>query len=153
MRRGLPLLLALAALSGCSTGIPDFLGREGDQSGTFTLGDDAPEGAYDPVEVPLTAAVLERGLHGVIVRAESIAPSQGYYGAQLQPVGPAAGPDETGILALRLVALAPYTPQDIGPPQTRRLTAALFLQNVTLRDVKAIRVSGAGQSKTLPLPK
>ncbi len=153
MRRGLPLLLALAALGGCSNGIPSFLGREGEQTGTFTFGDDTPEGAYEPVDVPLTSALIERGLHGVIVRVESIAPTQGYYAAQLAPVQADIRADETGILTLRLTALAPTTPQDVGAPATRRLTAAFFLQNVTLRDVKAVRVVAGGQSQTLPLPK
>ena len=45
MRRGFIFLLALAALSACSSGVPGFLGREGN-SGTYTLGGDAPEGAF-----------------------------------------------------------------------------------------------------------
>lgn len=153
MRRGLPFLLALAALGGCSGGVPSFLGREGDSSGTYSFGDKAPEGAYDPVDVPLTTASVARGLHGVIVLAESVTPTQGYYAARLDPVDPDKRPDQTGVLAFRLLALKPTTPQEIGPERTRVLTAAAFLQNVTLRDVKAIRVTGGGKSQTLPVPK
>lgn len=152
MRRGFILLLALAALSACSAGVPGFLGRDG-QSGTYTMGDDAPEGAYDPIEVPLTSAVAERGLHGVIIRAESVTPTQGYFGAQIVPLNPDTHPDENGILALRLTAIAPTTPQATGPARTRTLDAALFIQNVTLRDVKAFRVMGSPNSLTLPLPR
>jgi hypothetical protein len=153
MRRGLIFLLALAALPACSAGVPGFLGRDGGQTGTFSLDGDAPEGAYDPVEVPLTSAVAERGLHGVIIRAESVTPTQGYFGAQIVPLNPDTHPDENGILALRMTAIAPTTPQATGPERTRTLSAALFIQNVTLRDVKAVRVTGRPNSLTLPLPK
>lgn len=134
--------------------MPSFLGREGDgDDNTFTLGGDAPEDAYVPVEVPLTSAVAERALHGVIVRAESVTPTQGYFGALLAPVDPASRADENGILAMRLTAIPPATPQATGPARTRTLTAALFVQNVTLRDVKAFRVMGAPNSLTIPVPR
>lgn len=152
MRRGPVLLLALAALSGCSFEMPSFLGREGSQSGTYSFGDDAPEGAYDPVAVPVSSAVAERALHGVILRADSIAPTQGYYAAALE-TGADLEPDASGTLTVRLTALAPTTPQATGAPRTRTLTAALFVQNVALRDVRAFRVVGAPNTVTVPLPR
>ena len=153
MRRGLIFLLALAALSGCSQELPSFLGREGGGSGSYSLSDDLPEGALDPIAVPLTSAVAERALHGVIINAESVTPTQGYFGAQLVPVDPSSRADDNGILALRMMAIAPTTPQAVGPARTRTLTAALFIQNVTLRDVKAFRVTGNPNSLTLPVPR
>lgn len=153
MRRGPICLLALAALSGCSFEMPSFLGREGSQTGTYTLGDDAPEGAYDPVAVPVSSAVAERALHGVILRAESITPTQGYYAAALDVGEAGPEPDASGTLTVRFTALPPTTPQATGAPQTRRLTAALFVQNVTLRDVRAFRVVGSPNSVTVPLPR
>ncbi|TPE51370.1 hypothetical protein [Amaricoccus solimangrovi] len=152
MRRGPVCLLALAALSGCSYEMPSFLGREGDQSGTYTLGGDAAE-APDPVEMPVTSAVAERGLHGVILRAESVAPTQGYYGALLAPVDPESRADANGIVTVKFTALPPATPGATGPARTRMLDAALFVQNVTLRGVKAFRVVGSPNSITVPVPK
>jgi hypothetical protein len=145
--------VAIAALSGCSKEMPSFLGRDGGGTGSYSLGDDTPEGAFDPIDVPLTSAVAERALHGVIINAESVTPTQGYFGAQLVPVDPNSRADENGILALRMTAIAPTTPQATGPERTRTLTAALFIQNVTLRDVKAFRVTGNPNSLTLPVPK
>ena len=62
--------------------------------------------APDPVPVPMRSATAERALHGVIVRVEGEAPTQGYYGAELRPLGDGA-PDAAGVVSFRFVAMPP----------------------------------------------
>jgi hypothetical protein len=144
--RNRSLLVAGVLLAGCSMEVPPFLGREGSGAGTYSL-DEEP--LPEPVPVPLRRAEAERGLHGVIVRAEGIAPTQGYWGAELRP---AAGPDAAGVLGFQLVAVPPPAPEAVGPERTRVLTAGVFLPNLALEDLSAVRVAGAAGVRTLPLP-
>ena len=132
MRARFIILASLAALAGCTVELPGFLGREGSGTGSYQLNDDEP--APDPVAVPLRTAEAERALYGVIVRAQGVAPTQGYYGAQLAPT--AAGPDAAGILGFELIAIPPSLPEAVGPERTRLLDAAVFLPNLALRDLR-----------------
>jgi hypothetical protein len=141
------ILACLAALAGCTMELPGFLGREGNASGTYRLDDDEP--LPDPVPLPLRMAEAERALHGVIVRVEGVAPTQGFHSAALLPQGD--GPDAAGILGLRLVAIPPGTPEAVGAERTRVLTAAFFLPNLALRDLRGVRVAGGANVRTLPL--
>ncbi len=147
MRDRLLILAGLALLAGCSMELPGFLGREESGSGSYQLNDDEP--APDPVPLPLRSAEAERALHGVILRVQGVAPTQGFYAAQLLPA--AAGPDAAGIVGFELVAIPPSGPEAVGPERTRVLDAAVFLPNLALRDLRGVRVAGAGNVRTLPL--
>jgi hypothetical protein len=85
----------------------------------------------------------------VIVRVEGVAPTQGYYGAELLPVS--ATPDAAGILGFELVAVPPDVAERVGPERTRLLTAAVFVPNLALEDLRGFRVAGSGGARTLPL--
>jgi hypothetical protein len=140
------LMLAGVALAGCTMEVPSFLGREGGGAGEYSF-DETPE--PDPVAVPLRRAEAERGLYGVIVRAEGVAPTQGYYAARLRP---ASRPDAAGVLGFEFVAVPPLAPEAVGPERTRVLTAAVFLPTRALDELSAVRVAGIGGVRTLPLP-
>ena len=102
----------------------------------------------DPVLVPLRSAQVERALRGVILRVEGVAQTQGFYSAALVP---APGPDAAGVLGFQLMALPPDVPEAVGPERTRLLTAAVFLPNLALEDLRGLRVAGRGTVRTLPL--
>jgi hypothetical protein len=146
MRNGL-LLLAGIALAGCSMEIPSFVGREGGGEGFYNVRGAPPP---EPVPVPLRQATLERALHGVIIRVDGEAPTQGYYSAALVPLRGGA-PDAAGIVSFELMAVPPPGPEAIGPARTRRITAAVFIPNLALRDLRGFRVSGGGAVHTLPV--
>jgi hypothetical protein len=146
MRNGL-LLLAGLALCACSMEIPSFLGREGTGSEFYSVRGQPPP---DPVPVPLRQATLERALHGVIVRVDGEAPTQGYYAPALVPLAGGA-PDAAGILSFELMAVPPTSPQAIGPARTRQITAAVFIPTLALKNLRGFRVSGGGTVHTLPL--
>jgi hypothetical protein len=145
MRNGL-LLLAGLGLCGCSMEIPSFLGREGGGGEFYNV---RPEPPPDPVPVPLREATLERALHGVIIRVDGEAPTQGYYSAALVPLG--NGPDAAGILSFELMAVPPAAPEAAGPARTRQITAAVFIPTLALKNLRGFRVSGGGAVRTLPL--
>ena len=85
----------------------------------------------------------------MIVRAQGVAPTQGFYAAELVPT--AAVPDAAGILGFELTAIPPSGPEAVGPERTRLLDAAFFLPTLALRDLRGVRVAGAGSARTLPL--
>jgi hypothetical protein len=145
--KALSLLAGLALLAGCSMEVPGFLGREGNAAGFYSVrGEPAP----DPEPVALQTAVLERALHGVIVRVEAVAPTQGYYSATLVPLNDGE-PDAAGIVTFQLVAMPPPEAQAAGPARTRTMSAATFLPTLGLKNVRAVRVAGVGTATTLTL--
>jgi len=146
MRNGLSLLVGAGLLAGCSMEIPGFVGREGQASGTYSL---RREEAPPPRPVALRQAAAERALHGVILRVAGEAPTQGYYSATLRPIG--TGADAAGILSFELVAVPPSAPEAVGPARSRTLTAAVFVPNLALKDLRGFRVAGLGSVQTLPL--
>lgn len=145
---GLFLLAATAVLAACSMEIPSFMGREGDGQGVYNI---RGEPVADPVPVPLTEVVVERALYGVLLRVEGSAPTQGYYSAALVPLR-AGEPDAAGVVTFEFMAVPPSTAQAVGPARTRRLTAATFVPNLALKDMRAFRVTAAGTVHTLPAP-
>ena len=94
LRNGL-LLLASLGIAGCSMEVPGFLGREGAGDGFYSVRRQPPP---EPVPVALRQATLERALHGVIIRVDGEAPTQGYWGAALVPLR-GGTPDAAGIVS------------------------------------------------------
>ena len=128
--------------------MPDFLGRGGTGGGSFSV---RPEPLPDPVLVPMRSAHAERGLGGFIVRVESIAPTQGYFSAELAAQNGGV-PDANGVMHYELIARPPLTtPQSIGPERTRELRAGLFVPTLALRNMDAVRITGSNTSQTLSL--
>lgn len=147
MRNGFLALAGLILLAGCSMQIPGFLGREGNGSTTYSR---KAQALPEAVEVPLKSAVVEPALYGVILRAESVAPTQGYYKAVLGPMNGGV-PDAAGIVGIELTAFPPSGAQAIGPERTRTLRSALFFPTLALKDVKGFRVKGGPTVLTVPL--
>jgi hypothetical protein len=149
MRNGLLLLAGAWLLAGCGGGggMPDFLGREGGDGYYSVRGEEPPQ----PVPVAMRSATAERALTGVIVRVEGEAPTQGYWGAALRPLGDGA-PDAAGVVSFRLTAIPPAEVEAVGPARTRELSAAVFVPNRALRQTRAVRVAGLNAAETLPLP-
>lgn len=149
MRNGLLLLAAACLMAGCSVDVPNFLGREGG-AGTYTFGRKAEEKAL-PVPVPVTAARVDPALYGVVVVVDGLARTQGFHSAALDPID-GGNPDAAGVIGFRFVAVPPAKPGDVGPAQTRLLSAGLFLPNLSLRQIRAVRIVGENGAQTLPLP-
>ena len=147
MRNGLLLLASAWLLAACGGGMPDFLGREGG-TGYYRLGGEVPP---EPVPVAMRSATAERALYGAIVRVEGEAPTQGYWGAALAPIGDGA-PDAAGVVSFRFVAIAPAAAEAVGPARTRQLSAAIFVPNLALKQTRAVRIAGLNTAETLPLP-
>jgi hypothetical protein len=84
----------------------------------------------------------------VILRVTGEAPTQGFYSAQLRPIGAA---DAAGILSFELVATPPSVPQAVGPARTRILTAGLFMPTQSLKGLRGFRVTGGGAVQTVTL--
>ena len=145
MRKGLSLLAGLVLLAGCGMEVPGFVGREGNYDGFYSVRGTPPP---DPVAVALRTAVLERALHGVIIRVEAEAPAQGYYSATLLPLNDGR-PDAAGVVTFQLVAMPPPEPGAVGPARTRQLSAATFVPTLALKNIRAFRVSGIGTVTTL----
>jgi len=127
--------------------MPGFLGREGNAQGFYnTRGEELP----DPVSLPIDHATAERALYGAIVRVSGVAPSAGYWGAELRPLSD--GPDANGVLAFEFMAIPPAGAEFTGAPRTRIISAAVFVPTITARKVKSVRIGGTGGVQSLTLP-
>lgn len=147
MRKGLMLLAGLTLVAGCSMEIPSFVGREGGGQEFYSIRGEAPP---EPVALPLREATLDRALHGVIIRADGEAPTQGYYSAALVPLNNGA-PDASGLVTFEFMAVPPREAQAIGPARSRQITAAVFLPTLALKNIRGFRVTGAGTVHTIPM--
>jgi hypothetical protein len=134
--------LALALLAGCERvqmRMPSFLRPTPPVS--------AADAAEASVLVPyIQEAAAERGLRGTILRVRGVTPTQGYFDAELRPIGA-----EGGVVLYEFRAKPPLEPQAVGPERTRLLTAADFLSVRELRDITNARIVGAGNSVSVPL--
>ena len=99
----------------------------------------------------MRSATAERALHGVIVRVEGEAPTQGYWGAELRPLGDGA-PDAAGVVSFRFVAVPPAGVEAVGPARTRQLSAGSSSRTSRLRRPGRCGVAGLDAAETLPLP-
>lgn len=79
---------------------------------------------------------------GAIVRATGIAPTQGWWDAELvaRPI------DENGVLVYDFRVFPPLTDTPSGTPRSREITVASSLSNVRLEQVREIVVQGANNA-------
>ena len=148
MGKGLTLLATAGFVAGCGGGVPNFVGREGNAGNSFysIRGKPAP----DPVAVPMRSATTEPALYGMIVRVEGLAPTWGYHTASLRPLSD--GPDAAGIMSFQFMAIPPSETEPAGAPQTREISAAIFVPDISLKKLRGVRVTGVGQQvQTLPI--
>lgn len=93
----------------------------------------------------VTDLQVERSQGGAIIRAAGLPPTQGWWKAEL--VSETRGrPDEKGVLTYRFLVYQPLTPTRVSTPQSRLLTAAVFLSDIRLEGVAQIVVQGETNS-------
>lgn len=105
-----------------------------------------PEGGFlaarvdpRPLAPRVDAMTIERVTGGIIVRANAVMPSQGFWDADLVP---ALGDNpEDGIYRLDFRAWPPTSVARVGPPRSRELTVAAFIASGDLDEVRTIAVT------------
>ncbi len=100
-----------------------------------------------PLVSQVTALEIARQPGGAILRAAGLPPTQGWWDATLLPVND--GIAENGVLTYRFVVEQPLEPSRTSTPQSRELTAAVYLSDIRLQDVSKIVVQGASNSRTV----
>lgn len=91
----------------------------------------------------VTSLSVDRSPTGAVVHAAGIAPSQGYFNAQLVNAGVSGD-----VLTLEFRAQAPTGPQPIGTAQSRQISAAYTIDLATVSAVRTIRVQAATNART-----
>jgi len=96
-----------------------------------------------PLVQSVTALSVDRSAAGAIVRATGIAPTQGYFNAQLVSSGVS-----DGVLTLQFRAQAPAGFQAEGSARSRRIEAAYVIGAAELSGIRSVRVEAAGNART-----
>jgi hypothetical protein len=91
----------------------------------------------------VTALTVDRASAGAIVRATGLAPTQGYFNAQLVNAG-----IEGGVLTLEFRAQQPAGFQALGNEASRRITAAYIIDSNDLARIRTVRVQAAENART-----
>ncbi len=149
----LALLAATLILAGCGN-IRDsrlnplnWFGRS--QSGPATLepkdGYQAT-GDYRILVGEVTQMTLDKVPGGAILTAAGLPPTQGWWDAELRPVGDGAPVD--GVLTFEFVVSEPREQTRVSTPQSREVTAGIFISDQKLAEVKTVVVQGERNSRT-----
>lgn len=93
-----------------------------------------------PFVTSITALSVDRSPTGAIVRATAIAPTQGFFNAEL-----VFGGVENGVLLLNFRVQAP---QVSGTPRSREINAGYVIDAAQLAGIRSIRVQGATNART-----
>lgn len=91
----------------------------------------------------VTALSIDRSPSGAIVRATGLAPTQGYFNAELVPIA-----QEGGVLTLAFRAQAPAGFEAVGAPATREITAAYVIDAGALPGIRTVRVEASANART-----
>ena len=141
----MPLLLASCGIS--ETRLNPFNWFGGDEETTSAEPVQVVErGDPRPLVAEITQLVIERTPGGAIVRVTGLPPTQGWYGADLVALNPDDKPIN-GVLSYSLRAEPPETQTRVSTRQSRELTAAVFVSDITLSGVRVIQVTGAQNSR------
>ena len=108
---------------------------------------EAVPGDPRPLVQQVTALEVARQPGGAIIHATGLPPTQGWWEAALLPVND--GVAENGTLTYRFVVSQPPEARRVSTPQSRELTAAVFLSDIRLQDVSRIVVEGATNSRSV----
>lgn len=147
------LILCVALAAGCAELWP-FGGRTSAQVDR-TAG--APAGLMMGRQAAMDATirlpgarllVAERGRQGVILRADGIAPWQGFHSPELRPAGRSAD----GLETVELRAVAPPVAGGVGPERTRLLSVGRFYSNRDMAEIRAFRIIMAERAVDVPVP-
>ena len=93
----------------------------------------------------LSQLAIEKAPGGAVIRVVALAQSLGSYDIRLVE---AEGPTETGTLTFEMRAIQPATRAGQGTQEARRIDAAVFVSNQKLADIRTIRVTSAGNSRS-----
>lgn len=115
--------------------------------------------ALDPVEIvlrqetrPLVAQIteltIERTPGGAIVRATGLPIQQGWYDAELVNEDRDGKPID-GTLLYSFRARPPLEPTRVSTVQSRELTAAIYVSDITLSATRTIQVTAAQNSRAI----
>ncbi|WP_375281796.1 hypothetical protein [Pseudooctadecabacter sp.] len=90
----------------------------------------------------VSTLVVDRTTTGAIVRAAGVAPTQGFFNAELVPVG-----IENGVLTLDFRAMAPTGFAATGSARSRTITAAYIMEMSEVSAVRSVRVQAATNAR------
>ena len=96
-----------------------------------------------PMVQTITALSIDRAPSGAIVRATGVAPTQGYFNAELVEVG-----ISNGVLMLEFRAQAPTGFQAQGSARSREINAGYIIDTTTLAGIRSVRVQAATNART-----
>lgn len=155
--RPAPVALSLAlalALSGCGQSkLNPWNWFKHEQVMTLAPKEGYPDVKEDPRELiaQVTALEVKQTQGGAIVAATGQTPTQGWWGAKL--LAENDGKPVDGVMTYRFVVAWP-DPQSpaasrVSTPQSRDVTAAAFIDNVMLAEVKKIVVIGADTQRSI----
>lgn len=100
----------------------------------------APKADPRPLIPEVTSLVVDRRPGGAIVRAEGLAPTQGYYDGALVPRN--GGKPDKGTLTFDFRVVPPPKRHPVGAPQTRIILVGFDLTEQDLAGVRRIVVVG-----------
>ncbi|WP_193141066.1 MULTISPECIES: hypothetical protein [unclassified Meridianimarinicoccus] len=147
---GISRPLILLALCGTLAGCGNSLGGWFNTAPPDTL---EPEDGYDPIVTDsrrpvatITDLRIAPSPGGVIVQANGLPPTQGYWDLELVRVGEDAAPASE--IRLEFRARPPIGETAVGTAESRDLEVATFLSNHELAGVSRITVIGQSNSRT-----
>jgi hypothetical protein len=91
----------------------------------------------------ITALRVDRTPSGAIVNATGLAPTQGFFNAELVNAGVS-----NGVLTLQFRAQAPSGFEPTGSPRSRRINAAYVIDAADLSGIRTVRVESATNART-----
>ncbi len=95
-----------------------------------------------PLVTSISALTVERTTTGAIVRASGVAPTQGFFNAELVPQG-----ITDGVLTLAFRAQAPAGFDAQGSALSRTIHAAYIMDRAELAAVRSVRVEAATNAR------
>lgn len=96
-----------------------------------------------PLMQSVVSMTVDRAPAGAIVRATAVAPTQGYFNAQLVNAGVS-----NGVLTLEFRAQMPVGFQAEGTARSRQITAAYVIDAQDLAGIRSVRVQAATNART-----
>jgi hypothetical protein len=97
--------------------------------------------------VQVTEMALERRPGGAVLRAAGLPPTQGWWDAELRAEND--GEPVDGVLVFTFVVSEPRQAAAQGSPQSREVTAAVYLSDIRLSQAREVRVQGAQNARTV----
>lgn len=152
-----PIFATLAltiTLAGCNTvresrfNPLNWFGRSAPQPTTLAPLDAAPAVVDNRATVTdVTQMEVQRIQGGALVTAAGLPPTQGWWDAEL--VAENAGEPVSGVLTYRFAVAAPRDATRVSTPQSREVTAGIFVSDQKLEGVNRIVVSGTRNSRSV----